>query len=62
MDLRTTSWVQKTTRIVCVQVRTRPIRDGLNAALRGLLTVYFEHLKYNNCLSVLVIFDTLKYL
>jgi len=29
------------TRIVCVQVRTRLIRDGLDAILRGLPTVCF---------------------
>ena len=29
------------TRIVRVQVRTRPIRDGLDAVLRGLLTIQF---------------------
>ena len=29
-----------------VQVRTRPIWDGLDAALRGPLTRHFEHLKY----------------
>ncbi len=29
------------TQIVCVQVRTRPIRDGLDAVFRGLPTVYF---------------------
>ncbi len=27
------------TRILCVQVRTRPFRDGLNAVLRGLLII-----------------------
>ena len=31
----------KKTRIVCVQVRTRPVRDGLDAALRGLSTAHF---------------------
>jgi len=29
------------TRIICVQVRTRPIRDGLDAVLRSLPTVYY---------------------
>ena len=31
----------RNTRIFCVQVRTRPIRDGLDAVLQGLLTYYF---------------------
>ena len=42
------------TQIVCVQVRTRPIRDGLDAVLRGLPTVYFQRLKYEMNLAVLI--------
>ena len=30
-----------TTRILCMKVRPRPIRDGLDAVLRGLLAVLF---------------------
>ena len=32
------SAVRDADKVVCVQVRTRPIRDGLDAVLRGLLT------------------------
>ena len=37
--------MEERTRLIRVQVRTRPIRDGLDAVLRGLPTVYFERLK-----------------
>lgn len=42
------------TRIGCVQVTTRSIRDGLNAVFRGLLTVHFERLKCEMNLTVLI--------
>ena len=31
---------QKETRILCVQVKSRPIRDGLGAASRGLSHIF----------------------
>lgn len=40
--------------IICVQERTRPIRDGLHAVLRGLLTCYFWRLKCEINLTVLI--------
>ena len=33
------------TRILCVQVRRRPIQDGLDAVLGGVITFYFWCLK-----------------
>ena len=42
------------TRIVRVQVRTRPIRDGLDAVLRGLLTYYSQRLECKINLTVLI--------
>ena len=41
------------TRILCVQVRRRPIRDGLNAVLGGVFTFYFWCLKCRSDLTVL---------
>lgn len=38
---------QKKIRIVCVQVRKGPIRDGLYAILGGHLTGWFWRLKYS---------------
>ncbi len=41
------------TRLVCVQVRRHPIRDGLGAVLGGVLTCYFWCLKFVSDLTVL---------
>lgn len=40
--------------MVCVQVRRRPTHDGLGAVLGGLLTCYFEPLKCEIHLTVLI--------
>ena len=37
----------KETRVVCVQVRRRPIRDSLDAVLEDLLTGYLKRSKCN---------------
>ena len=47
------SSVSKGSRILCVQVRRRPIRDGLGAVLGGALTCYFWCLKCGSDLTVL---------
>ena len=36
-----------------MQVRRRPVRDGLGAVLGGVLTCYFWYLKYRSDLTVL---------
>jgi hypothetical protein len=40
--------------VVCVQVRTRPIRNSLDAVLQGLPTVYLQRLKYEMKLTILI--------
>ena len=45
----------QTTRIFNVQVRTCPIRDGVDTVSRGLLAFDFERLKYHSKLTVLTV-------